>query len=1078
MKFKLKNSRIGTRVALALSLPMAGLIALSIWILAGYINTVGHMEQLRNLAGIIPATSSLIHAVQRERGVSASFISSSGVRFGERLTEQYHDTDTERSEFRKTLDKFDAAHSGPNITKQLARIEDRLRQLDNWRGAVKNKTLPISIMTDNYAGLIDDLIEIIDEMRSYGATPQISRTITTYSRISRAKESAGMERAIGAARFATGKFDQTSHNRFIRMIERQKLYLKEFQIFASTDQVALLNKNFVDFNSAKFEQMREVLLDRQSPNTPFRISTEDWFEITSDRIDRLKVVEDIISDELAKATLDAELSAKQAVWQVSSLTAGLILFTALLAFILARGIIHPLLDITRSMTRLAAREDDFDIQQSLRNDEIGDMARALIIFKDHLLTIAHAEERLKSEAVLRLHHEALAAISQGVLITDANRCITYANPAFQRITGYSESEIIGQSPAFLHNKGGEPESLNALDKAISTNSHFQGNLLNYKKDGTPFWSDLSINPVIDAQGKTTHYVGVTRDVTETRLMHQELRIAATAFESLHGIMVTDARGIILRVNNAFTEMTGYTAEEVIGKSPALLKSGRHEPDFYDDMWRQLTETGTWYGEIWDRRKNGDVFPKWQTITAVRGANASTTHYVAAFTDISESKAAEAKIANLAFFDPLTQLPNRRLLLDRLQRALATSARQQRKGALMFIDLDNFKTLNDTLGHDKGDLLLQQVAKRLSDCVREGDTVARIGGDEFVLVLEGLSNNLLDAANQGELIGEKILESLNEPYDLITQEYHTTPSIGITLFCGHDIGVDELLKQADIAMYQSKAAGRNTLHFFQPDMQTSVSARSTLESDLRKGLRENQFTLAYQPQVFEKRGLVTGAEALLRWNHPTRGAVSPAEFIPVAEESGLILPLGLWVLETACTRLASWANDPLTAHLSMAVNVSARQFNHPDFIEQVTNTLASTGANPQLLKLELTESLFLSNVEDTISKMVTLKALGVSFSLDDFGTGYSSLTYLKRLPLDQLKIDQSFIRDVLTDPNDAAITRAIVALGQNLGLKIISEGVETTGQQKFLAENGCHAYQGYLYSRPLEIEALERYLNKN
>jgi diguanylate cyclase (GGDEF)-like protein/PAS domain S-box-containing protein len=1078
MKLKLQNSRIGTRVALALCLPMVGLIALSIWILTGYVNTVDRMTQLRKLVDLIPETSALIHTIQRERGLSASLIGSGGTHFGERLTEQYRLTDAQKIKFNETLNKLDPSQSRLSLTKQLARIEDRLKQLDSWRGAVKNHALPVAIMTDNYSGLIDDLIEVIDEMRPYGTTPEINRTITTYSRIARMKESAGLERAIGAAGFAAGRFDQATHNRFSRMIERQKLYLKEFQIFASADQAMLLSNNFADFNSARIERMREAVLERQSPNIAGRFSTEDWLEITTDQIDRLKIVENNISDELAKAAFDAELSARQAVWQVSLLTAGLVFLTALLAYIQARGIINPLLDITRSMTRLAAREDDFEIQQSARNDEIGDMARALIIFKEHLLTIAHAEERLKNEAVLRIHHEALAAISQGVLITDADRCITYANPAFQRITGYNEAEIIGKTPAFLHNKGGDSESLSALQTAISAGNQFQGNLLNYKKDGTPFWSDLSISKVVDHEGKPTHYVGVTRDITETRLMHQELRIAATAFESLHGIMVTDAKGVILRVNNAFTEMTGYSSEEAIGKSPSLLNSGRHEPEFFTEMWRQLSETGTWYGEVWDRRKNGEIFPKWQTITAVRGADESTTHYVAAFTDISENKAAEAEISNLAFFDPLTQLPNRRLLLDRLQHALATSTRHQRNAALMFIDLDNFKTLNDTLGHDKGDLLLQQVAQRLSGCVREGDTVARIGGDEFVLILEGLSSNLPEAANQGELIGEKILDSLNQPYDLITQDYHTTPSIGVTLFCGHDIGVDELLKQADLAMYQSKAAGRNTLHFFEPAMQASVSARSTMEADLRKALRENQFRLAYQPQVFEKRGQVTGVEALLRWNHPTRGAVGPNEFIPVAEETGLILPLGLWVLETACARLASWANDPLTAHLTMAVNVSARQFNHSDFIEQVTGTLARTKANPQQLKLELTESLFLTNVEDTISKMITLKALGITFSLDDFGTGYSSLTYLKRLPLDQLKIDQSFIRDVLTDPNDAAITRAIVALGQNLGLKIIAEGVETDGQQQFLADHGCHAYQGYLYSRPLEIEAFERYLNKD
>jgi diguanylate cyclase (GGDEF)-like protein len=375
-----------------------------------------------------------------------------------------------------------------------------------------------------------------------------------------------------------------------------------------------------------------------------------------------------------------------------------------------------------------------------------------------------------------------------------------------------------------------------------------------------------------------------------------------------------------------------------------------------------------------------------------------------------------------------------------------------------------------MGHDKGDLLLQQVAARLTDCVREGDTVARLGGDEFVLMLEDLSENSREAAAQAEVVGEKIVVALNQTYQLGAQEYNCTPSIGLTLYCGHDASSDELLQQADLAMYQAKAAGRNTLRFFQPDMQAAVAIRSALEADLRKGLREHQFLLFYQPQVGAQ-GQLTGVEALVRWRHPQRGVIHPNEFIPLAEDTGLILPLGQWVLETACTRLAIWRKDPGKAHLTMAVNVSARQFHHENFVEQVLATIEHTGADPERLKLELTESLFLEDVEDTIVKMSTLKEAGVSFSLDDFGTGYSSLSYLKRLPLDQLKIDQSFIRDVLTDPNDAAIARTIVALAHSMGLTVIAEGVETEAQRAFLASHNCHAYQGFLFGEAVPAEQI-------
>ena len=389
----------------------------------------------------------------------------------------------------------------------------------------------------------------------------------------------------------------------------------------------------------------------------------------------------------------------------------------------------------------------------------------------------------------------------------------------------------------------------------------------------------------------------------------------------------------------------------------------------------------------------------------------------------------------------------------------------------YIDLDHFKTLNDTQGHDQGDLLLQQVAQRLVGCVRSGDTVARLGGDEFVVVLGNLNENLQDAATQTKAVGEEILAALAHLYPLGGVDHRSTASIGATLFCGLETPIDDLLKQADLAMYKSKESGRNALHFFDPAMQTVVLERAALETGLRRAIQEEQFALHYQAQVVGE-GRVTGAEVLLRWQHPERGMVSPAEFIPLAEETGLILPLGRWVLETACTQLANWADQPALAALTVSVNVSAHQFRQPDFVAQVLDVLQRSGANPQRLKLELTESLLVANVTEVIEKMCALKAKGVGFSLDDFGTGYSSLSYLKRLPLDQLKIDQSFVRDVLSDPNDASIVRTIIALAKNLGLGVIAEGVETDLQRDFLASAGCHAYQGYLFSRPLPVGGFE------
>ena len=563
---------------------------------------------------------------------------------------------------------------------------------------------------------------------------------------------------------------------------------------------------------------------------------------------------------------------------------------------------------------------------------------------------------------------------------------------------------------------------------------------------------------------------------ESQKVAVETRIAATAFESQEGMIITDANNLILRVNQAVTVITGYSAEEVFGKNPGMFKSGRHDADFYAAMWERIDNAGTWEGELWNRRKNGEIYPQYLTITAVKDSDGNVTNYVGTFSDNTSSKAAAEEIRNLAFFDPLTQLPNRRLLVDRLQQALTSSARSNREGALLFIDLDDFKSLNDTLGHDVGDMLLKQVAHRLKSSVREGDTVSRFGGDEFVVMLEDLSVHTLEAAEQTEAVGQKILASLNQPYQLSIYKHHSTPSIGATLFSDHKNSIDELMKQADIAMYQAKKAGRNTLRFYDPVMQAGINARVALEEELRSALEKNQFQLFYQIQIDSSNHPI-GAEALIRWIHPERGPVSPAQFIPLAEETGLIVPIGQWVLETACAQLDAWQQDRLTRDLVLAVNVSGMQFRQSDFVKQVRETVERHTINPNRLKLELTESMLLENIEDIIATMNSLKEIGVLIALDDFGTGYSSLQYLKRLPIDQLKIDQSFVRDIAVDSSDKAIVSTIIAMSKSLNLEVIAEGVETDEQRQFLLSADCLRYQGYLFSKPLPLEQFENLITR-
>jgi diguanylate cyclase (GGDEF)-like protein/PAS domain S-box-containing protein len=569
----------------------------------------------------------------------------------------------------------------------------------------------------------------------------------------------------------------------------------------------------------------------------------------------------------------------------------------------------------------------------------------------------------------------------------------------------------------------------------------------------------------ESSGSAVFALGTVHDISARKNEEAALRLAARVFESSgEAILITDAKSNVVAVNHAFVMMSGFRSEEILGNNPRLLASGRHDADFYRSMWDDIGNHGYWQGEIWDKHKSGRVFPKWMSITAVRDDKGEVVNYISIARDTTEQTEAERNIHFLAYYDVLTGLPNRTLLRDRLGQMIAVSHRDHRQFALLFMDLDRFKYINDSMGHSVGDRLLQAVALRIQEHVREEDTVARLGGDEFIVLLR-------DTGESGAaVVARKLLETLATPYDLEGQIISTQASIGICIFPDHAQDADTLIKNADMAMYSAKEEGRNNYQFFKAEMNFRVDLLFSMEKDLRLALERGEFYLNYQPQVDLATGKLCGVEALVRWNHPSKGAVSPGEFIPVAEETGQIIAIGEWVLRTACAQMVEWRKAGVI-NVTLAVNLSMRQLRQPALVDLIKAVLEESGLEPKYLELEITEGIMMGDNQIALRFLMEMDNLGVHLSIDDFGTGFSSLNYLKKLPVDKLKIDQSFVRDIETDESDAAIIRSIISLGHRLNLRVIAEGVETQEQLDFLRIRGCDEIQGYFYARPMSAVSL-------
>jgi diguanylate cyclase (GGDEF)-like protein/PAS domain S-box-containing protein len=676
-------------------------------------------------------------------------------------------------------------------------------------------------------------------------------------------------------------------------------------------------------------------------------------------------------------------------------------------------------------------------------------------------------ERKLAEAQLRLQGAALEASANAIVITDTNAVVQWANPAFMILTGYRREDIVGKNPKDILRSGLQSrEFYEVMWRTILAGGVWRGELVNRRKNGSLYQEAMTITPVPDEHGVVHHFIAVKEDITERKRAEDKLRQSATVFESTRdGVMITDTAPAILAVNRAFSEVTGYTEQEALGHNPSLLKSERHDAFFYQAMWASLLEAGAWQGEIWNRRKNGETYPEWLSISAVHDDQGEVTRYVGVFTDMSQLKRTEESLAHLTHFDPLTGLPNRLLFQSRLEHALDGAARYGRGMAVLLIDLDRFKEVNDSLGHPTGDQLLRAVAGRLQEQVARVDTIARIGGDEFALLLEHLAD-----PQQAAVLGRDVASTLAAPFELEhAHEVVLGASIGISLFPDDGGSATELMRNADTAMYRAKENGRGQFCFYTGDMNAEALTRLEMEAALRGAVERGELLLHYQPKVDLGSGQVCGAEALLRWQRPGRGLVPPLDFIPLAERTGLILPIGAWVIDEACRQMRAWRDDGM-ACIPISVNVSARQFFAGDLEHVVPRLLEKHGVEPQCLDLELTESMLMERPDEAVALLRKLKDIGVTLSLDDFGTGYSSLAYLSRFPIDTLKIDQSFVRNIVTEPISATIAVSIIALAHRMQLRVVAEGVETDTQLGYLRMHLCDEMQGFYFSKPLPTEA--------
>ncbi len=693
------------------------------------------------------------------------------------------------------------------------------------------------------------------------------------------------------------------------------------------------------------------------------------------------------------------------------------------------------------------------------------------IVGEHEKSLYEAKEAL-AEKSMYLESLLHSSMDMAIIATGPDFRITYFNPMAEMMFEYVAEEMVGRKLNSLFSLDQlAPAEFKRIEAVVDAEGEYCFSF-STRHLGRSCFVESRISNICNEAGEKVGYTLMSRDVTEKRLAEDKLLLASHVYESaIEGIMVTDAHGTIQSVNPAFTDITGYSESDVIGENPRILQSNRQPPAFYVDMWKAIRSEGFWQGEIWNRRKNGETYPERLTISSVKDSNGDVTQYTAVFYDITDIKASEEEVKYQAYHDPLTELPNRLLFKDRLSQSIAHAHRLGRGIAAMFLDIDHFKHINDSLGHYIGDLFLQQMSAKFRECLREGDTVSRFGGDEFTILMDEINGE-----DDAIVVAREVLGLFDQAINIDGNDIYSGASIGIALYPSDGDDAETLIRNADTAMYHAKALGRNNYQLFKSEMEVRIKQRVTLEAGLRKALARKEFELKYQPIIDLNDSDAIAMEVLIRWNRPSSGVVRPDYFIPIAEESGLIVAIGEWVLRQACHQGTKWRQE-IGRDLSISINLSARQFRERELVKTVTDILNETGFRADLLNLEITETVMMDSMESSIATLKQLRAMGVQISMDDFGTGYSSFTYLKQFPVDFLKLDHTFIRDIVDDPDAARLAAGMISLAQGLNLQVVAEGIESEAQLEFLKAHGCDKVQGFLLYEPLSVEAMTELLRE-
>ncbi len=949
----------------------------------------------------------------------------------------------------------------------------------NWHGVkIKSEAWSVEQNLAAYVEILNQFQQFKETVADYYALTFDAGIDTHYltdtviNKIPDVLEKLGQLHELSAATLTNKQLSDHQKNDIIVLIAELNESLSTVDLSLEKTGRANLEMQSVMISSAK-EILRNVLQITNAVNADilserFKLSSTDFFVLNVRAIDKIYAQ----SNEVLLPALESLLENRIQHAKKSLLKS---IGSAFLLFIIAQyffiGIYYAMMGNIRSLAHSAQKFADGNLSSRITletEDELALVAEnfnAMALSFQKLLAVHNA-----NEAHLR---SLVKAIPDLIWLKDKDGIYLSCNPTFESYIGEKEADLIGKtdydfvSKELADSYWKYDQKIMAANKALVTEQS-----ITFADDGREAFVETIKTPLHDIDGNIVGVLGIARNITKRKLLEIEQRIAAIAFESQEGIIITDENTQIIRVNNAFTTITGYSAEEAIGKTPRFLKSDRHDVEFYKEMWGKLQSIGSWQGEIWDRNKNGDIHPEWLTITAVKDDKEKTTHFVASVVDITAFKIAEEKIKSLAFYDPLTGLANRRKLEESLNHSIAMCSREKKQLAVLMMDLDRFKNVNDTLGHLAGDELLKQVAERINLRLRTTDMVARLGGDEFVVLLEDISQQ-----NDAARVATEIVAALSVAFQLTqSDDVRIGASIGIALYPQHGETPELLMDNADIALYQAKDNGRGCFAYFSESLTLAARERLSLEARLRRGIEQGELRVYYQAQVDILTGKIIGAEALVRWQEPNEGLIAPYKFIPIAEETGLIISIGEWVLRDVCRQGKEWI-DAGFAPIRLAVNVSPSQFKHCDMVELVTTVLAETNYPAEWLELELTESGLMEHQEVVIGILTKLRDLGIHLAIDDFGTGYSSLSYLKRFPLDVLKIDKSFIDDIPHHLDDMAITSAIISMGQTLGFKILAEGVETVEQLNFLKLKGCDIYQGFIKSKPIPADEFVNLLIK-